>query len=65
METNRLYAIIYKDEDGNIKTVNKENGSIDLYLRWQTCYDITQSLIKETGLVHEIVPIELPRNLFD
>lgn len=58
--------IIRKDSKGILHTYNREDGSLDLYLRFGTALKKRNELAeKDTENVYEVVPIEVGHNLFN
>ena len=58
--------IIRKDSKGILHAHNREDGSLDLYLRFGSALKKRNELAeKDNESVYEVVPIEVGHNLFN
>jgi len=58
--------IVRKDENGMLHAHNREDGTLDLYLRFRSALKKRDELAKEdASSVYEVSPVEMNQNLFN
>lgn len=58
--------IVRKDANGILHAHNREDGSLDLYLRFGTAFKKRNELAeKDKESVYEVVAMEISQNLFN
>ena len=58
--------IVRKDENGMLHAYNREDGTLDLYLRFGSALKKRDELAKkDASSVYEVSPVEMSQNLFN
>lgn len=66
MATNRVHMIVRKDENGKLYPHSRQDGSLDLYLRFRSALNKRDELAKNgKGSEYEVVALEIGENLFN
>lgn len=66
MSTNRLHMIVRKDKNGLLYAHNREDGSLDLYLRFGSAFNKRNKLSeKDKESEYEVVALEVEQKFFN